>query len=365
VNPSTQKTVEQTIESIVQITTPYGSGSGFIIDELIITNSHVVSGLKEVLISTKTLPKSIGTVVYDDPAFDLAFIRSPLPIQCTTPLRLSESEIHDGELVIAIGHPYGLNYSTTEGIISKASRLQGEVEYIQFDAAINPGNSGGPLLNEHAEVIGVNTFIIQNSNNLGFALPFYLLKEALEQFARIGEDHIIRCVSCKNLIREAMIENDYCPKCGTKLEVAKRRREGYKPSGVVALVENILEGLDINVTLSRRSQRSWRYEVGETRIDINYYDNGIVIADSALCRIPQEKIEALYDFLLNENSRLKRLQFSINENTVFLSYIIVDSSLTFGHGSDALRKLNEEAPRYQKLLIERFNALEPKFDEFE
>jgi serine protease Do len=364
-NVATQKMVEKTIESIVQITNPYGSGSGFLIGDLIVTNSHVVSGLKEALISTKTLPKTIGTVVYDDPAFDLAFIRSPIPITHDHPLILSESAVQDGDGVIAIGHPYGLNYSTTEGIVSKSSRLQGEVEYIQFDAAINPGNSGGPLLNESAEVIGVNTFIIQNSNNLGFALPSYTLKEALEQFHAMAQDHIIRCVSCKNLIIETTIENDYCPKCGTKQEVAKRRREGYRASGVVALVEKILETLGINVTLSRRSQRSWRFEIEATRIDINYYDNGIIIADSALCRIPQENIEKLYDYLLHENGVLERLQFSINENTVFISYVIVDSSLNEAFGTSALQKLLEAAPRYQKLLIEQFKALEPKFDEFE
>ena len=364
-NTATQKMVEQTIESIVQITNPYGSGSGFLIGELIITNSHVVSGLKKVLISTKTLSKTIGTVIYDDPAFDLAFIRSPILIECKNPLLLSSAPVLDGDSVIAIGHPYGLNYSTTEGIVSKASRLQGEVEYIQFDAAINPGNSGGPLLNDSAEVIGVNTFIIQNSNNLGFALPSYTLKDALDQFSALKTEDIIRCVSCKNLILESTIQNDYCPKCGTKLEVAKRRREGYKPSGVVALIEKILGILKINVTLSRRSQRSWRFELGTTRIDINYYDNGIIIADSALCRIPQENIENLYDFLLSENSVLETLQFSINENTVYLSYIIVDSSLSEEYGTVALRKLFDEAPRYQKLLIERFKAPEPKFDEFE
>jgi len=365
VNTTTQKMVEQTIESIVQITNPYGSGSGFLIDGLIITNSHVVSGLKEVLISTKTLPKTLGTVIYDDPAFDLAFIRSPIPIQHKNPLQLCETPVSDGDSVIAIGHPYGLNYSTTEGIVSKASRLQGEVEYIQFDAAINPGNSGGPLLNDAAEVIGVNTFIIQNSNNLGFALPAYTLKEALDQFRTLNAEDVIRCISCKNLIAESSIQNDYCPKCGTKLDVAKRRREGYKPSGVVALIEKILETLKINVTLSRRSQRSWRFEIETTRIDINYYDNGIVIADSALCRIPQENIEALYDYLLSENSVLERLQFSINENTIYLSYVIVDSSLSETHGTWALRKLFDHAPRYQKHLIEHFKAPEPKFDEFE
>lgn len=364
-NLDTQKMVERTIESIVQITTPYGSGSGFVYQELIITNSHVVGGLKEVLISTKTLPKIIGSVVYDDPAYDLAFIRSPLPIVCDNPLVLATSQVRDGDMVIAIGHPYGLNYSTTEGIVSKAARLQGEVEYIQFDAAINPGNSGGPLLNEKTEVIGVNTFIIQNSNNLGFALPSYLLIEALEQFLHMGNEGVVRCTSCKNLIVEETIQNDYCPKCGTKLDVAKRRREGYKPSGVVALIETILEHLGINVTLARRSQRSWRYEKGSLRIDINYYDNGIVIADSPLCRIPQEKIEQLYDFLLNENGTLGRLQFSISENTVYLSYIVVDSSLTLQHGTEGMEKLYREAPRYQRRLIEKFSALEPKFDELE
>ncbi len=364
-NLATQKMVEHTIESIVQITTPYGSGSGFVCEGLIVTNSHVVGGLKEVLISTKSLPKSIGSVVYDDPAYDLAFIRSPLPLVCERPLVLNLGEVHDGDTVIAIGHPYGLNYSTTEGIVSKASRLQGEVEYIQFDAAINPGNSGGPLLNENTEVIGVNTFIIQNSNNLGFALPAYLLHESLVQFSEKNRDNLIRCVSCKNLIGEETIQNDYCPQCGTRLDVAKRRREGYKPSGVVALVETILDTLGINVTLARRSQRSWRSEQDSIRIDINYYDNGIVIADSPLCRIPRQNIEALYDFLLSENGKLQRLQFSISENTIYLSYIVVDSSLTLAHGTQALEKLYREAPRYQQLLIGKYDALEPKYDEFE
>jgi serine protease Do len=181
----------------------------------------------------------------------------------------------------------------------------------------------------------------------------------------LNKEDLIRCVSCKNLIHEPTIQNDYCPKCGTKLEVAKRRREGYKPSGVVALIEKILKALEINVTLARRSQRSWRFEKENSRLDLNYYDNGIVIADSALCRIPQENIEALYDFLLGENSVLERLQFSINENTVYLSYIVVDSSLNEEYGTAALRKLFDNAPRFQALLLSQFKALEPKFDEFE
>lgn len=362
---TTQKFLEKSMESIIQIDTPYGTGSGFLLGELIVTNSHVVSGLKEVVISAKNLSRSIGNVIYDDPSYDLAFIRSPLPIEVHNPLVLCSSSVEDGDMVIAIGHPYGLNYSTTEGIVSKASRLQGEIEYIQFDAAINPGNSGGPLLNDTGEVVGVNTFIIQNSNNLGFALPYFYLEEVYSKFLAQKHQAIIRCTACKNFIEEERIHNDYCPQCGIKLDVAKRRREGYKPTGVVALIEKVLDTLHVNVTLSRRSQRNWRFESENVRIDINYYDNGVVITDSSICRIPGENIETLYDFLLTENAKLGNLQFSIDENNVYLSFVVVDSSLTYDSGVAMLGQLYREAPMYSQQLIERFGALPPKYDDSE
>jgi serine protease Do len=357
-----QKILDTYIDSIIQIITPYGSGSGFVIDDLIITNSHVVDGLSEVVISAKKLKRTKAHVIYDDPSNDLAFIRVP-PMEIANPIHLSSQSVSDGDAVIAVGHPYGLNYSVTEGIVSKAARLQGELEYIQIDAAINPGNSGGPLFNEEGEVIGVNTFIIVNSQNLGFALPYYYVLEAIEAFKALEHDDIIRCFSCKNLVTESAIENDYCPKCGVKLEVAKRRREGYTPLGAVALVEEILESLEIDVTLARRNHRYWQIDEGSARIDINYYDNGIIIGDSALCRIPQERIEELYDYLLEENGNLTYLQFSINENVIYLSYLIVDSSLTLEEGKIAFERLKKMADHYDDVLIKEFGAIELKRDE--
>ncbi|MDP3265253.1 MAG: trypsin-like peptidase domain-containing protein [Sulfuricurvum sp.] len=362
---NTQKVLDHAMENIIQVSTPYGTGSGFLIGELIVTNSHVVGGLKEVIISAKNLSRCIGSVVYDDVSYDLAFIRPPTKITVNHPLKICSSTVQDGDVVIAIGHPYGLNYSTTEGIVSKASRLQGEIEYIQFDAAINPGNSGGPLLNEKKEVVGVNTFIIQNSNNLGFALPYYYLTEVMEKFIALKHDAIIRCNSCKNMIEEALILNDYCPQCGVKLDVAKRRREGYKPTGVVQLIEKILGALNLNVPLSRRSQRNWKFDSDTIKIDINYYENGVIIADSALGRIPQNNIQSLYDFLLSENDKFERLQFSINENTIYLSYVIVDSSLTYELGLKALEHLFRDAGQYSQKLMNTFGVLEPKYDEFD
>lgn len=359
---NTQLILETYIENIIQIMTPYGTGSGFIIGDLIVTNSHVVGGLKEVVISAKKIKRTIAKVVYDDAYYDLAFIK----IDFHTPkniLTLATNPVEDGDVAIAIGHPYGLNYTATEGIISKASRLQGDLEYIQLDAAINPGNSGGPLLNADGNVVGVNTFIIQNANNLGFAVPYFYVQEALENFQKLQRENIIKCTSCKNLIHEEDIINDYCPACGIKLEVAKLRRKGYKPSGATKLLEEILEEIEINVTLARRSQSSWRVEHGTARVEINYYENGVIIGDSKLCGIPTQNIDKLYDYLLEENNALSYWQFSINENAIYLSYLVVDSSLTQKEGKIAFERLFEYADKYDDILIEKFGAIRLKRDE--
>ncbi|MCW8953665.1 MAG: S1C family serine protease, partial [Sulfurimonas sp.] len=123
---NTQAILETYIENIIQIMTPFGSGTGFIIDDLIVTNSHVVSGLKEVVVSAKKIKRTIAKVVYDDPYYDLAFISIDFKAP-QNPLKLSAQLVEDGDTAIAIGHPYGLNYTATEGIVSKASRLQGEL----------------------------------------------------------------------------------------------------------------------------------------------------------------------------------------------------------------------------------------------
>ncbi|MDY0116502.1 MAG: trypsin-like peptidase domain-containing protein [Sulfurimonadaceae bacterium] len=362
---NTQAILNRYIDNIIQIMTPYGSGTGFIIGDIIVTNSHVVSGLKEVVISAKKIKRCIASVVYDDSYFDLAFIKYDGMFQAKNPLLLSEDTIEDGDLAIAIGHPYGLNYTSTEGIVSKAARLQGDLEYIQFDAAINPGNSGGPLLNIKGEVIGMNTFIIQDSNNLGFALPYYYIQEALVEFLALEKINVIKCSSCKNIIEEKDIVNDYCPACGSKLELAKRRRKGYKPTATTKLLEDILESLGVNVTLARRSQASWQIERGSAKIDINYYENGIIIGDAKLCSLPREHIDALYDYLLQINEEFTYLQFSISENIIYLSYLIVDTSLTTKEGKIAFERLLSYADKYDDILINQFNAIALKRDEDE
>jgi serine protease Do len=361
---NTQNVLAQCLDAIFQIYTPFGSGSGFAIGGYIVTNSHVVSGMKNVVISSSDNARVEAKVVYDDPSYDMAFIEFDA-VTDSKILSFSQESVKAGDSAIAIGHPYGLNYSSTEGIVSKAARLQGELEYIQIDTAINPGNSGGPLLNIHGHVIGMNTFIILNSNNLGFALPYYYIEETLETFKAKhrhkhsdNESAVIRCISCKNMIFESDIKKDYCPICGVKLDIAKQRREGYKPIGTVKLLESILEEMKIDVSLARESQNSWRIRVDElSRIDMNYYDNGIIIADATLCRIPTKNIDTIYNYLLSENEKLEYLQFSINENSIYLSYLIVDTSLTYDEGMEALKRLFKKLKTYREKLLSKFEAV--------
>ena len=147
------------------------------------------------------------------------------------------------------------------------------------------------------------------------------------------------------------------------MDVAKLRRKGYKPSGATKMIEDILDELKVDVTLARRSQASWRVDNETARIEINYYENGIIIGDSKLCGIPSTQIEKVYDFLLKENEKLSYLQFSINENSIYLSYLIIDSSLTLKEGKIALQRLFEYSNKYDDLLITKYNAIKQKRDE--
>ena len=175
-------------------------GSGFIYDDsgLILTNSHVVHGAHDVAVTLDSGETRKGTIVGTDPIFDLAVVRIPKPSGETLPtLTLGDSvSLEVGDEVFAIGNPFGLDQTLTRGIISGLNRILPErplsltLPMIQTDAAINPGNSGGPLLNECGEVIGINTSIIAEANNIGFAIPIELVRTALPDL--IAKGRVVR-----------------------------------------------------------------------------------------------------------------------------------------------------------------------------
>ncbi len=177
-------------------------GSGFIISEdgLVITNKHVVSEEEaEYQVFTYDKKKFNVEKIYRDPLNDLAIIKINPGINKLKALKLGDSNnLKLGQLVIAIGTPLGeFTNTVTSGIISGLGRgitagspFEGFVEkldnVIQTDAAINPGNSGGPLLNSKGEVIGVNTAIASEGQNIGFALPVNIVKDLIDNFNKRG-----------------------------------------------------------------------------------------------------------------------------------------------------------------------------------
>ncbi len=356
--------IESYEPAIIQLATLTGTGTGFYIKEfnLIVTNDHVVDKNAEVSIAGKLFEKRLARVWYTDRKHDLAFIEPPKDVDLPE-IKLGVYEgVQQGDEVVALGHPFDLIYTATQGVISKEDRIRGGLKYIQVDAAINPGNSGGPLVNEKGEVLGVNSFIIKGGDNLGFALPVNYLRSALEIYAPHYGQPSVRCPSCETLVLPSNIDSDkYCPSCGTEVKLPKLPEREPEPVGVGKMLEEILKGLGKDVKLARNGLNRWEVKEGTAKIKIHYNpENYFIAGDAYLCQLPGDstRIVPLYNFLLHENYNMNGLVLSCVNQNIILSRIIYDLDINKETGLPLFRDLFKKAAEYDHILTTEYGCID-------
>ncbi len=187
------------VEITVQTASGGASGSGFVWDDdnHIVTNQHVIAGAQRIEVSFADGRSYAATVLGEDADADVAVLSVETDDRLT-PIKLGDSDTAvPGQIAIAIGNPFGEEFTLTQGIVSAVGRSirsgnQGFTtpDVIQTDAAINPGNSGGPLLNRHGEVIGINAQIRSDSrqnSGVGFAVPINIARLVVPELIENGE----------------------------------------------------------------------------------------------------------------------------------------------------------------------------------
>ncbi|HOV05819.1 MAG TPA: trypsin-like peptidase domain-containing protein [Anaerolineaceae bacterium] len=308
-----QKIYESVNPSVVNIqvlenygwTTISGEGSGFVWNEegYIVTNNHVVENASEITIVFSDGTTSTASVVGTDPQSDLAVVKVNPKGLSLTPVELGDShQVKVGDLVIAIGNPYGLAGTMTQGIVSALSRsltvdessMFSRTNYtipdiIQTDAAINPGNSGGVLVNVNGEVIGV-TAAIQSSTDsnagIGFVIPSHIVERVIPILIEDGE-----------------YAHPSLGLSGTTLTYALAEEMGLDPETKGILITTINPG---GAADQAGLNGSYQQMVAPGRLSITYGDVIIAVDDQ-----PVRSYEDLVSYIFNQTEVGQKIHLTV------------------------------------------------------
>ncbi len=355
---NSQELVDNYKKNVLQIKTESGAGSGFYLHdfELIVTNHHVIRGYGTVMIKGMFLPITSTRVLYIDEKYDLAFLEVPEEMvgKLSTIPTGNTDYLKDGDEVIAMGHPYGLDFTTTRGVVSRKEREYNGVNYIQIDAAINPGNSGGPVMQaQSGEIIGVNTFIIRGGDNLGFALPINLLLENLVEYKNFRKAEVVKCPSCRTLVYEGNIDaKKYCPNCGETIKLISNKKSKIEENSIYIewLGEYILEK-----GLKASEINPYRLEVQDQGVDmIARFDpmRRKFELHAIFSKIPSQGAQQIFERIARENLAILQFKFGIFKDTIYLSYTTFYMQYQKEHISEIYENLVMLCSSYQKEFLD-------------
>jgi len=223
----------------------HGIGSGFIIspDGYILTNAHVVDGVKEVHVKLTDRREFTAKVVGTDPKTDVALIKIDAKNLPTVRIG-SAKNIEVGQWVVAMGSPFGFENSLTAGVVSAKSRSlpgDGYVPFIQTDVAVNPGNSGGPLFDMNGNVIGINSQIYSRSGGymgVSFAIPIDVAMHVKDELAKSGHVTRGRIGVAVQSVNQSLAQSFGLPKpegalVGSVADNSPAAQAGIKPGDVI------------------------------------------------------------------------------------------------------------------------------------
>jgi len=288
----------------------FALGSGVIIskDGYIVTNYHVVSGATKIIVKTHDGKKYTAKLIGSDPKTDLAVIK--IDAKNLQPITFANSSnIKVGDVVLAIGNPFGLSESVTHGIISALNRtsigLNAYENFIQTDAAINPGNSGGALVDLKGRLIGINSAIISRSggnNGIGFAIPSNMVKfvaTSLINNGKVVRGYLGVMISNIDASKAKLYGIDYGVLVNKVEPNSAAAKAGIKPGDIIVAVDGE------KVKNAGELRNKIAFKGAGAKVKLRIYRNGRFITLEATLKELKTKQEKIQDIKLLNGVTLK------------------------------------------------------------
>lgn len=320
---------EKVRASVVGVRAGLIRGTGWVAlpNGLIVTNGHVVGYNARVVVHPESGPRDIpAKVVYIDTRLDIAFLMPLFPLEIPPLPSARAAEAVPGQTVVAIGHPLGLAFTVTQGILSAHRTLWG-VAYLQTDAAINAGNSGGPLLDVEGRVLGVNTMVRRDGQNLSFAVPVDSFRQDLDRHGGavasvLALNPVYRCTECRVSYEP---RDDRCLVCGAPIPYAGDLGDLATTQAFVQaerVVQDMIVRLGFLPPQVRVAKGVWRLSRDPVEVWIHLNENGeYVDFESRLCKLPRVGQEPFFRFLLTLNDKTSGpCRISLRYDVVTLSF---------------------------------------------